>query len=162
MSSSIYAVSSYHAPESRAVHQLVAWASLPTASLVLMIGEVEQRERFAYALQRALRARGMSERELAKQMEIDPRRVARWRAAKDVPNLFEAARLAQKLGVSEELFRSPPPVPDPPPEPYYPIERYLTDAIAEGGARGLRDEGPSGQADDEPDEQRQPPHPRGR
>lgn len=99
-----------------------------------MIGERERRDRFGYALQRALQARGMSERQLAVQLEVDPRRVASWRTGKNLPDLYETQALVEILRVSEDLFRNPPEVPKP---PEYPIERYLLDAADEGAERGL-------------------------
>jgi transcriptional regulator with XRE-family HTH domain len=56
-----------------------------------MLGETEQRERFAYALQRAMGERKVSARQLGKAMGIDARRVARWLNALDLPNLYEAS-----------------------------------------------------------------------
>jgi transcriptional regulator with XRE-family HTH domain len=118
--------------------QLVAWAYTRTGSLVLMLGEKERRERFAYALQQALRARTMSERELAKRMGIDARRVAKWRSGKGLPDYYEMLALADTLRVKEDLFRNPEPVPPPPPEPHYPIEDYLLEAADSGAAEGHR------------------------
>src|SRR5689334_9318655 len=93
--------------------QMVAWSSAAGASLVLMLGEKERRDRFAYALQEALRARTMSERQLAANLGIDPRKVARWRSAKAIPDYYEALALAEALNVREDLFRNPPAVPVP-------------------------------------------------
>lgn len=117
-----------------------AWAFNRTPSLMLMVGEAEERERFAYAMQRAMRERpDLSERQLAKNMGIDPRKVAAWRKGKSLPTLYEAARLAKELRVDEDLFRNPPEVPAQPPEPYYPIEKYLLDkASVEGQNRVAR------------------------
>jgi transcriptional regulator with XRE-family HTH domain len=134
---------------------MVAWARLPATSLMLVLGEAEQRERFAYALQQALAARSMSERQLAMQLEVDPRRIASWRKAKSLPTYYETLALAKILSVSEELFRNPPPVPEP---AYYPIQDYLTGAVDRGLAQGLSDGNPDDEGDDEPDEQR--PRPR--
>ena len=137
------AISAYGAgsPSGR---QLVAWSRLRDRSLALMIGEQERRERFGYALQQALDARKLSDRALAAQMQIDPRRVARWRTGKGLPDVYETIGLAQILRVSEELFRNPPAVPRP---PHYPIEDYLIDVAAEGTAEGLSDPGPDPAAD---------------
>jgi transcriptional regulator with XRE-family HTH domain len=99
-----------------------------------MVGELERRQRFGYALQRALRARSLSERQLAKRMGIDPRKVARWRAGGGLPDYYETLTLAEQLGVDEDLFRNPPPVP---PDPAYPIEDYLLGAVDEGVVRSL-------------------------
>ena len=122
---------------------------------MLMIGELEQRERFAYALQRALRERKLSERQLAKALEIDPRKVAAWRSKKRLPDIFEVQALAAELRVSEELFRNPPPVPPLPPEPYYPIEQYLVEAVAQGAVQGLVSPNPTPEAEPEPGAQPQ-------
>lgn len=122
MSSTVQLARSADAARSFPSEQLVAWSGLPTRSLVLMVGEAERRRRFGYALQRALEARGLSERQLALRLEIDPRRVARWRMGKDLPDLYETQELVTVLRVSEDLFRNPPEVPEPPP---YPIECYL-------------------------------------
>jgi transcriptional regulator with XRE-family HTH domain len=103
------------------------------------MGEADQRARFARALQEAMEARKMSARQLAIRMDIDPRRIAAWLKGRGLPNLYEAALLADKLGVDEDLFRNPPEVPPPPPKPYYPIDRYLLDAAVESGTQeGLR------------------------
>lgn len=102
-----------------------------------MIGEREQRSRFAFALQRAMRERKMSGRALAKALEVDPRRVTGWLKGRTLPHLYEAQALARALNVDEDLFRDPPEVPPPPPEPYYPIERYLLDAVGQGAKQGL-------------------------
>ncbi len=91
---------------------------------MLMVGEAERRRRFGYALQEALKARGLSERQLALHLEIDARRVARWRTGKDLPNLYETQALVDVLRIDEDLFRNPPEVPE---RPAYPIERYLLD-----------------------------------
>lgn len=125
MSSTEHVAQSVPAAHPVAAQQLVAWASARGASLVLMLGEKERRDRFAYALQRALKAQGLSERELAKRMGIDPRKVARWRGGKAIPDYYETLSLAETLGVREDLFRDPPSIPPPPPEPYYPIQEYL-------------------------------------
>jgi transcriptional regulator with XRE-family HTH domain len=106
---------------------------------MLMVGEKERRDRFGYALQQALTARGMSERQLAQRLEIDPRQVARWRTGKGLPDLYQTQALVAVLRVSEELFRNPPPVPEP---PAYPIEDYLLDAVERGAAAALWDEPP--------------------
>ena len=132
--------------ERREVRQMVAWARMPADSLMLVLGETEQRERFAYALQQALMARSMSERQLAGHLGIDPRKVASWRKAKTLPTYYETLALAKLLGVSEELFRNPPPVPEP---AYYPIQDYLTGAVDRGLAQGLSDESPDDEGDDE-------------
>lgn len=108
---------------------------------MLMVGETEQRARFARALQEAMEARKTSARQLAIRLEIDPRRVARWLQEKDLPNLYEAAALAQALRVDESLFREPPEVPPPPPKPYYPIEKYLIGASVEGAVKSGEVEG---------------------
>lgn len=115
--------------------QLVAWAYGRAASLVLMLGEKERRDRFAYALQQALRVQNMSERELAKRMGIDPRVIAKWRSGKGLPDYYQMLALAETLGVKEDLFRNPPVVPEPPP---YPIEDYLLRAADSGAAEGHR------------------------
>jgi transcriptional regulator with XRE-family HTH domain len=91
-----------------------------------MLGEAERRSRFGYALQRALQYRHISERQLAKQLEIDARKVAQWRTGKSLPDLYQTQALAAALRVSEDLFRNPPPVP---PEPAYPIEDYLDESV---------------------------------
>lgn len=113
-----------YATKRRHPRQLVAWSRLPSTSLVRMIGESERRERFGYALQRALEAREMSERQLALAMGIDPRKVARWRRGKDLPDLYETQAIVEHLRVSEDLFRNPPEIPKP---PAYPIDQYLLD-----------------------------------
>jgi transcriptional regulator with XRE-family HTH domain len=113
-----------------------------------MMGEKEQRDRFARALQEAMAARRVSGRQLAKDLGIDPRRVTAWLKAKRLPSLYEAPALAAELRVKEDLFRNPPEVPPDPPKPYYPIERYLLGgAVASGleeGRRRLRSRAPSG------------------
>jgi transcriptional regulator with XRE-family HTH domain len=91
---------------------------------MLVVGEAERRRRFGYALQEALKARGLSERQLAARLEIDARKVARWRSGKDLPNLYETQALVEALRIDEELFRNPPEVPE---APAYPIDRYLVD-----------------------------------
>jgi transcriptional regulator with XRE-family HTH domain len=107
---------------------------------MLMVGEAERRDRFGYALREALAARGMSERQLAQRLEIDPRQVARWRTGKGLPDLYQTQALVAVLRVSEELFRNPPPVPEP---PAYPIEDYLLEAVERGVAQGLSDAPPA-------------------
>lgn len=139
MSSTMRDAVSAYAARARGPRQLVAWSSLPAASLMLMVGEQERRDRFGYALQQALTARGMSERQLAARLEIDPRQVARWRTGKGLPDLYQTQALVAVLRVSEELFRNPPPVPEP---PAYPIEDYLLDAVERGAAAGLSDAPP--------------------
>lgn len=108
--------------------QLVPWSSLRSPSLMLMVGEAERRSRFGYALQEALKARKMSERQLAIALEIDPRKVANWRVGKRLPDLYEIQALVSVLRVDEDLFQNPPEVPKP---PAYPIDRYLLDAVGE-------------------------------
>lgn len=122
--------------EPRATPQLVVWSSLWGRSLGYVLGDVEQRERFSRALREAMDVRVMSARALAGVVKVDPRRIARFLAAKDLPNLYEAAAMAAALKVDEELFRNPPEVPPPPPRPYYPIEKYLLEA-----RRSAREEG---------------------
>jgi transcriptional regulator with XRE-family HTH domain len=104
---------------------------------MFVIGEAEQRKRFAYALQKAMAARNMSGRALAASLGVDARRVSRWLQERDLPNLYEAQLLAATLRVDEDLFRNPPEAPDPPPEPYYPLEKYLLGAVDQGARRGL-------------------------
>lgn len=89
---------------------------------MLMVGEAERRRRFGYALQEALKARGMSERQLSIRLAIDARKIAKWRTGGALPDLYQTQALVEALQVSEELFRNPPEVPEP---PAYPIERYL-------------------------------------
>lgn len=113
---------------------------------MLMVGEAERRDRFGYALQQALAARKMSERQLAMQLGIDPRRVAAWRLGRRLPDLYETQELVSILRVDEELFRNPPPVPEPPP---YPIEQYLLEAVDRGARQGLSDPLPDDEDDDE-------------
>jgi transcriptional regulator with XRE-family HTH domain len=126
---------------------------------MLMVGEKERRDRFGYALQQALTARGISERQLAQRLGVDQRQVARWRTGRGLPDLYQTQALVAVLRVSEDLFRNPPPVPTP---PAYPIEDYLLDAVERGAAQGLSDE-----ARDPPDEpelavQQPPPQQSGR
>lgn len=132
MSSTTHPTLLEHGAEPRGEQQLAAWSFARTPSLMLMVGELEQRERFAYALQRALRKRKLSERQLAKALDIDPRKVAAWRSKKRLPDIFEVQALAAELRVSEELFRNPPAIPPLPPEPYYPIDQYLIEAEGQG------------------------------
>jgi len=128
MSSTRHGAVTAYAAEVGPSHQRVAWSGLPWSSLILMVGEAERRDRFSYALQQALIARRMSERQLAKQVGVDPRKVARWRSGRGLPDLYETQALVVALRVSEELFRNPPPVPEP---PVYPIERYMLDPLGQ-------------------------------
>lgn len=153
MSSTLHEAVSAYAARAREPRQLVAWSSLPQASLMLMVGEKERRDRFGYALQQALTARGISERQLAQRLEVDPRQVARWRTGKGLPDLYQTQALVAVLRVSEELFRNPPPVPVP---PAYPIEDYLVEAVERGAAQGLSDEPLAPQDGDELDVQPSP------
>jgi transcriptional regulator with XRE-family HTH domain len=122
---------------------------------MLMIGEAERRIRFGYALQKALEARQMSERQLAQRLGVDSRRVAAWRQGKRLPDIYETQAIVAHLRVSEDLFRNPPEVPEPPP---YPIERYLIDAVDDGVEQGLQEPGLDDGDGVEPDAQlRQPP-----
>ena len=148
---------SYRGAGTGALRQLVAWSHVSSPSIVLMVGEVEMRERFGYALRRALRERGVSERAVARKMDVDPRKLAAWRDGKRLPNVYESAALAAALRVSEELFRNPPAVPTPPPEPYYPIEKFLLGAVGEGAARGLGADLPDDEDGDEPEPPRRLP-----
>lgn len=122
MSSTSRVALSDHVAHPVGAQQMVAWASARGVSLVLMLGEQERRDRFGYALQEALRATGTSERELAKRMGIDPRTIAKWRNGKGLPDYYQTIALAETLGVKEDLFRNPPPVPEP---VTYPIRDYL-------------------------------------
>jgi len=121
---------------------------------MLMVGEQERRDRFGYALREALRKRGMSERQLAQRMEIDPRQVARWRTGKGLPDIYQTQALIAVLRVKEDLFRNPPPVPEP---PAYPIEDYLLEAVDRGVAQGLSDGPPAAPVDGELAERQQLP-----
>jgi transcriptional regulator with XRE-family HTH domain len=106
-----------------------------------MVGETEQRERFAYALQQAMDARKLSARQLGKDLGIDARRVARWLQARDLPNIYEFEALVGLLRVREELFRNPPPVPV---APAYPIGEYLlgsADVVVDQAVAAGQDEG---------------------
>ncbi|MGH2512348.1 MAG: hypothetical protein ACRDGQ_06650 [Candidatus Limnocylindrales bacterium] len=105
-----------------------AWSSVRRFSLVRMIGEAERRDRFGYALRRAMAAKAITGRGLARKMQLDPRKIEGWRAGKNLPNLYQTQELVAILGVKEELFRNPPAVP---PEPYYPIQDYLLGATDE-------------------------------
>lgn len=128
-----------HAPGSTRVPELVVWTSLWGRSLPYVMSEAEQKNRFSYALRRAMRERGASSRAVAKKLEVDPRRIATWLEGKSLPNLYESQALAAALKVDETLFRDPPEVPPPPPEPYYPIERYLLESgAAEGRHRATK------------------------
>lgn len=138
MSSAVCAALETHETNFGTAQQMVAWTFAGARSLTLMLGEKERRERFAYALQMALRARDLSERQLALKMQVDPRKIARWRSGKGIPDYYETLALAEVLNVSESLFRDPPAVPPPPPEPYYPIEDYLIEAGPSGAEEGHR------------------------
>ncbi len=127
-----------HTVHSVDAQQLVAWAYAQPRSLVLMLGEKERRDRFAYALRRALLRRDMSVRALAGRLKVDPRTVGKWRDGKSLPDIFQTLALAEVLEVSENLFRDPPAIPPPPPEPYYPIDEYLLEAGPSGAAEGHR------------------------
>lgn len=120
--------------------QLVAYTSLWSFSVLRDMGEAEHRARFARALREAMDAQTpkMSGRALAKKMDVDPRRITAFLKGKVLPTLYESPRLAAALNVDEDLFRNPPEVPPPPPKPYYPIERYLREAVASGVEEGLR------------------------
>lgn len=59
MSSTMRDAVAAYAARARNPRQLVAWSSLPAASLMLMVGEKERRDRFGYALQQALTARDL-------------------------------------------------------------------------------------------------------
>lgn len=147
---------SAHEADTLARRLLAPWSLQRSPSLVLMLGEAERRSRFGYALQMALEARSMSERQLAKSVGVDPRRVAGWRRGQKLPDLYEIQAIVDVLKVSEELFRNPPPVPKPPP---YPIERYLLEAAEEGVSRGLSGSDPDDEDGAEPGEPT-PLHPR--
>lgn len=114
---------------------MVAWSRDFALTLAGMEGEADRRVRFGYALQRALAARDMSERQLAARLGIDPRRVAAWRKGKRLPDYYEGLALIEILRLKEELLRDPPPIP---PEPHYPIDRYLREAVDSGFQEGLR------------------------
>lgn len=123
-----------------------------------MVGEMEQRERFAYALQQAMDARRKSARQLAKDLGgMDARVVAKWLKGTDLPNLYQAERLVDVLQVRDDLFRNPPPVPAP---PAYPIADYLLGpSSGEAGlVEGVRraQEPPARRAPGTPPRSRQP------
>lgn len=124
-----------HAAKVRTTPELVVWTSLWGRSLGYVLTESEQRERFSFALRRAMRERNTSQRAIAKALKIDARRVSGWVEGRGLPNLYESQALASALKVDESLFRDPPEVPPPPPEPYYPIEKYLLKSGAEEGRR---------------------------
>jgi len=147
MSSTNHNAARAHDAEVRRAGAIASWSGPSSPSLVLMLGEAERRSRFGYALQMALEARNMSERQLAKHVGVDPRRVAGWRRGQKLPDLYEVQAIVETLRVSEDLFRNPPPVPKPPP---YPIERYLLEAAAEGVSRGLSDSDQDDEDDDAP------------
>jgi transcriptional regulator with XRE-family HTH domain len=73
-----------------------------------------------------LQKRGLSERELSKRLGVEPRRIAKWRQGKSLPDLYETVALAKELEVTEELFRNPPVIP---PQPAYPIDQYLLENV---------------------------------
>lgn len=133
MSSIVHEPKIMHAAESTSDRQLVAWSFASGTSLMLMLGEQERRDRFGYALQEALKARQMSERQLAAHVGVDARRIARWRSGQDLPDIYQTQAIVEALRVSEDLFRDPPAVPKP---PEYPIERYLLEAASRGARRG--------------------------
>ena len=154
MSSIVHEPKIMHAAEMSTPLQLVAWSLPNRHSLTLMLGEAERRDRFGYALQEALRARKMSERQLAQEIGVDPRKIARWRSGKDLPDLYQTQALVDVLRVSEDLFRNPPEVPKP---PAYPIERYLLEATSRGALRGLSGSDPDVEAAGVPDDTSEPP-----
>lgn len=128
-----------------ATPELVVWTSLWGRSLPYVMGEAEQKRRFSYALRRAMDARNVSGRALAKSLDLDPRRITGWLGGKGLPNIYESQALAAALKVDEALFRDPPEVPPPPPEPYYPIEEYLLgSATKEGRRRATKHPGQQG------------------
>lgn len=154
MSSTTHVALSDHGAETLWGNVRGAWSPESASSLVLMLGEQERRDRFGYALSQALAARGMSERELAKRLGVDPRQVARWRSGKGLPDLYLTRAIESALRLSPSLFEKPLPVPKP---PRYPIEDYLLGAVDEGAQRGLTDLAPGPADDDGPDA---PPAPR--
>lgn len=119
----------------------MAYTSLWSLSVVRDMGEVEQRERFGYALTKAMDLRRVSARKLAADIGVDQRRIAALRQGKMLPTIYESPRLAAALGVDERLFREPPEIPKPPP---YPLEDYLLETIAlapaveQAAAEGIR------------------------
>ena len=122
--------------------RLVAYTSLWANSVARDMGEAEQRERFAYSLQKAMEYRHISARQLAKDIGVDPRRIASLQQGKTLPTIYESPRLAAVLGVDEDLFRTPPEVPKPPP---YPLADYLLEnrvdlgpVVGSGAEEGIR------------------------
>lgn len=154
MSSIVHEPKIMHAAESTSDRQLVAWSLGSAHSLMLMLGEQERRDRFGYALQEALKARGVSERQLAATVGVDPRQVAKWRSGRGLPDLYQTQAIIDALRVSEDLFRDPPAVPKP---PEYPIERYLLEAASRGARRGQLGPRPDTPDDTEPDGLQLPP-----
>lgn len=107
-----------------------------TSRLSVPSVDFDQRARFGYALKRALMARGMSERELARRLGVNHRAVGRWREGQAVPDYFQTKQIARELQVREDLFLDLHPIPE---EPAYPIDDYLLGEAARSGVEeGLR------------------------
>lgn len=151
MSSMTHTAVSDRATRTRDTPNLVVFRSLWGSTLPGMLPEREQRDRFSYALRKAMDLRGASARQVAIAMDVDPRRVAGWLKGRTLPNLFESQALASLLRVDERLFREPPAVPPPPPEPYYPLAEYLLDQAAVSGAGEAHRRESRGRAREAPD-----------
>lgn len=75
----------------------------------------------------------MSERELARRLGIDGRRVASWRKGKQFPTYPEAVAIMRELRVTERIFNDPPPIPQ---APEYPIGGSGADVPVPGSRVG--------------------------
>lgn len=84
-----------------------------------MLNDVERKERLTFAIQAAMRRRGLTPPKLAAMLGKHADTVRRWRDGETVPTILDVAPLAEALGVDPSYLIEPPPLPE------YPLDEYL-------------------------------------
>ena len=122
-----------------------------------MVDDMEARQKWAYALREAMKARDVTQEELADRLHKSVSTIQRWATGVSIPSVLEIPPMAEALGVQPIYFVTPPE-----PQPY-PVRDFLVEVTAEAAAEGRersnhRGRGPKPPARPRIERRRQPRH----
>jgi transcriptional regulator with XRE-family HTH domain len=112
--------------------------TVPAPTLRTVLGDLERKQRLAFAIQMAMARRGLTPPKLARILDKHADTVRRWRDGETAPSVLEVFPLAEALGVDPSYLINPPAVPE------YPLDDYLVEPVerptVEDADRALDDE----------------------